>query len=585
MWWKKGRIASFLLFLILWQIAQPAAQADRRRIAQSMPTQITSVVQDSSGNFVLLNFSGGKVLAAPAIRFLPTESGVVMVADFQAALSCPPALLAFPGSPVSRIRVGQFQLQPPVLRISFMAKDENALRQIDFRSSPGSLIVKLPEPPRRDSPNPPIKELTTMPPPAPDFKPASQAVPSGQSQPDMPQLRGPIVLRSSSNNGFKVESESKPKVVDKPKLETAPATAPSISKPPAEVTENGPKLGIAVSGCDPFTVTLTVSRPAEFRCFQLEDPGRYVIDIPGLDHPVISDFPEPVANPWIKGIRIGNPDGEEKVTRVVLDLSRCDAEIVQREGSDKASLAITMQKKNEVAVSVPKEATVVLDAGHGGSDPGAQRGDIQEKEITLSITYKLKRALEAKGVRVLMTRADDSFVSLEDRVKLTNSTNPHAFLSVHINSLESNNNIHGIETYFFNEQSKSFANLIHGSLVKELNAPDRAVRKARFYVIHHTPLPAVLAEVGFISNKDERAKLISSDYQEQVAQALADGVILYLSNKTELARRGTLGAANSSETPKSFTQILHSHNSGTTTRIVAAAKIQEEAVGCREELK
>jgi N-acetylmuramoyl-L-alanine amidase len=182
-------------------------------------------------------------------------------------------------------------------------------------------------------------------------------------------------------------------------------------------------------------------------------------------------------------------------------------------------------------VPVPTGTTIVLDAGHGGSDPGAQRGDVQEKEITLDIIERLKRRLEARGFRITLTRADDTFVSLEDRVRITNSLQPTLFLSVHINAMESANDIHGIETYYQTEQSRALADAIHENLVTKLDAPDRAVRKARFYVINHTPVPAVLAEVGFISNRDERDKLISSDYQSKVANALEQGVMLYLDKK------------------------------------------------------
>jgi N-acetylmuramoyl-L-alanine amidase len=177
-----------------------------------------------------------------------------------------------------------------------------------------------------------------------------------------------------------------------------------------------------------------------------------------------------------------------------------------------------------------KNLTVVLDAGHGGSDPGAQREGIQEKEITLAIVNRLKNNLEAKGIKVLLTRSDDIFVSLEDRVTLTNQAQPDLFLSVHINALENNSAIHGVETYYKTPQSQALAQSIHDSLVSDLGIPDRLVRKARFYVINHTEVPAVLAEVGFISSQEERAKLISPDYQNQVAQALERGVSQYLSS-------------------------------------------------------
>jgi N-acetylmuramoyl-L-alanine amidase len=143
---------------------------------------------------------------------------------------------------------------------------------------------------------------------------------------------------------------------------------------------------------------------------------------------------------------------------------------------------------------------------------------------------------------------------------LTNTVQPDAFVSVHINAMETNLATQGIETYFQNDRSKDLAQLIHESLVKELRAPDRSVRKARFYVINHTPLRAVLAEVGFISNKDERDKLTSADYQGRIASALADGVVLYLCERSQGRAFGTISQVPASPTQQSFTQNLHSHN-------------------------
>jgi N-acetylmuramoyl-L-alanine amidase len=300
-----------------------------------------------------------------------------------------------------------------------------------------------------------------------------------------------------------------------------------------------PPLAVAMLSKDPLTLKISASSPASFKCFRLNDPERFVVDVTGknpaesnLDAPMplsICDLPMP--KELVKELRSGSPDGDNSVMRLVLDLASPEVAVSESGSESNSSLTLTLQlggPQPSLAV-LPQGLAVVLDAGHGGSDPGAQRGDIQEKEITLGIVEKLKQDLEQRGIRVSMTRQDDSFVSLDDRVSITNRLNPNIFLSVHINSLESNNDIHGIETYFHNGSSKELADFIHASLVSDLAAPDRGIRKARFYVINHTPLPAVLAEVGFISNQEERAKLISSDYQRQVASALAEGVILYLS--------------------------------------------------------
>ncbi|HIN64900.1 MAG TPA: N-acetylmuramoyl-L-alanine amidase [Candidatus Obscuribacterales bacterium] len=92
-----------------------------------------------------------------------------------------------------------------------------------------------------------------------------------------------------------------------------------------------------------------------------------------------------------------------------------------------------------------------------------------------------------------------------------------------------------METYYQTEQSRALATAIHQQLVQGLGVPDRSVRKARFYVINHTPVPAILAEVGFISNQTERDNLGSANYQVKIADSVSAGITQYLTEKQELA--------------------------------------------------
>jgi N-acetylmuramoyl-L-alanine amidase len=294
--------------------------------------------------------------------------------------------------------------------------------------------------------------------------------------------------------------------------------------------------GITDQSAAVFRLKIKSEHSLTYNTFRLNNPERYVIDFSNCPELVDAQLPDVEGSEFIRSVRVGQPDDPGK-TRLVIDLINEPVTIKEQVQREANLLTIRLSRAIEAAdnaasqVPVPTGTTIVLDAGHGGSDPGAQRGDIQEKEITLGIIERLKRRLEARGFRITLTRADDTFVSLEDRVRITNSLQPALFLSVHINAMESANDIHGIETYYQTEQSRALADAIHENLVTKLDAPDRAVRKARFYVINHTPVPAVLAEVGFISNKDERDKLISSDYQIKVANALEQGVMLYLDKK------------------------------------------------------
>jgi N-acetylmuramoyl-L-alanine amidase len=316
---------------------------------------------------------------------------------------------------------------------------------------------------------------------------------------------------------------------------------------------------------------LSVSAPGatlKIKSFRLHEPERHVIDIENAAYLGELTAPEMPENPYLKSVRLGSPDAVSG--RIVLDLESEQTSVAEKVDAAGSMLVIAVAKEMPTAFNAPERLppgnTIVLDAGHGGTDPGAQRGDIQEKEITLAIVEKLRKILRRQGAHVVMTRGDDTFVSLEERVKITNETAPRAFVSVHINSLESNDSISGIETYYLHPPSKALAASIHSALVKKLGAPDRSVRTARFYVVNHTPYPAVLAEVGFISNKEERDKLISFDYQQKVAEALAQGVIVYIAHHrpdeavsvAAVHSGGTIATTKPSERAgKRFTQILH----------------------------
>ncbi|MFN8555363.1 MAG: N-acetylmuramoyl-L-alanine amidase [Candidatus Obscuribacterales bacterium] len=283
-------------------------------------------------------------------------------------------------------------------------------------------------------------------------------------------------------------------------------------------------------------IQLLSERNITYKSFRLHSPERYIIDLekpPDLDEATVSIFQE---NSLCRSVRIGMTD--KHTCRLVFDLTD-DSVQVQEKTFEEDGKVLTLKIFSQPASMTTKSnrplegVSLVLDAGHGGSDPGAQRGDAREKEMTLGIINQLKKRLEANGAFITMTRSDDTFVSLEDRVKITNLVMPKAFVSVHINALESTNDIKGVETYFQTEQSKPLAEAVHNCLYTSLGVPNRGVRKARFYVINHTTVPAILAEVGYISNKDEREKLISSDYQGKIADALTQGVILYVNKNPE----------------------------------------------------
>lgn len=195
-------------------------------------------------------------------------------------------------------------------------------------------------------------------------------------------------------------------------------------------------------------------------------------------------------------------------------------ELTKKEGGISSSPKYTDSKNKNI---------IVLDAGHGGKDCGALRGDILEKTITLDVCKKLQNILTKKGYKVYMTRTDDTYVSLEDRTLFTEGINPAAFVSVHVNACNAESP-NGIETHYYNENSIELADAVHKNLIKHINTTNRGLFRSRFYVINHTTAPAILVEIGFISNDKERKELTTPQRQQATVEGIAEGIIEYIKN-------------------------------------------------------
>ena len=183
--------------------------------------------------------------------------------------------------------------------------------------------------------------------------------------------------------------------------------------------------------------------------------------------------------------------------------------------------------------------TIVLDPGHGGSDPGAiGPTGLQEKQVTLPIAEYLKSILEAKGAKVILTRTTDVDVygphasgvdELQARVNVANGNRADAFISIHINSF-SNPNVGGIATYYFDgsDQSKKLASAVQGQIAEHSGFNgDRGIQPGNLYVLRHSLMPSILVELGFISNPKEEEHLKEMSTRQEFANELAKGLELY----------------------------------------------------------
>jgi N-acetylmuramoyl-L-alanine amidase len=170
---------------------------------------------------------------------------------------------------------------------------------------------------------------------------------------------------------------------------------------------------------------------------------------------------------------------------------------------------------------------IILDAGHGGSDQGTSYEDILEKDINLAVTLKVKELLEFHGAEVILTRSGDEHVGLDERTALANESNTDLFVSIHCNFYEKDSAISGLECYYYTDASsgKRYAEDIFQEISDLGNIDVRAVKSENYYVLRNTSAPAVLVELGYLSNETDRKNLISERYQDTLAADLAQGIL------------------------------------------------------------
>ena len=177
--------------------------------------------------------------------------------------------------------------------------------------------------------------------------------------------------------------------------------------------------------------------------------------------------------------------------------------------------------------STPSSKTVVLDPGHGGSDPGAiGPSGLKEKDVVLKVGLKARDILRSKGYNVVMTRETDVYVSLDDRTIISNNSSADLFVSIHANSFDKAS-ANGTETFGNPSIGKSWtlADNIQRNMVSSFGLTNRGRKNGtNLYVIRHNNVPAALAELAFISNPAEESLLASDNFQNKAAQAIVKGI-------------------------------------------------------------
>lgn len=196
-----------------------------------------------------------------------------------------------------------------------------------------------------------------------------------------------------------------------------------------------------------------------------------------------------------------------------------------------------------------KKICIVVDAGHGGSDPGKVGvNDALEKDINLALALKLKDLLEQKEIEVVLTRDSDAGLypsdatnkkasDMQKRCEIITDANPLFTISLHQNSYPSAD-VKGAQVFYYGQSTKgeALANILQDSLVSRVDPDNRRVAKANesYYLLKKTPTPTVIVECGFLSNPAEADLLLDTDYQDKLARAIYMGILEYLEKESLL---------------------------------------------------
>lgn len=285
--------------------------------------------------------------------------------------------------------------------------------------------------------------------------------------------------------------------------------------------------GIQSSG---DTIQLQLSGPVQTSSFYLTNPDRLVIDLPNSQLGQALIGPDgrqggalSASHPAIQEIRYAQHD--QSTVRLVVDLKH------------KGAMSITYdEQRNRLLLDwIGQSYTVVIDPGHGGRDPGAEGASGRyEKHFTLELSERIAQLLaDVPNIQVHLTRTDDQTVSLEDRISMANRLAADAFISIHGNTHTSK--VSGTETFYWQAGSKRLADTLHAAVVKDgTQLRDRSVKREQYRLLSDDvsrgvtmKAPAVLLELGYLSNDEEEKLMLSAAFQDRVAKAVVKGLKQY----------------------------------------------------------
>lgn len=281
-------------------------------------------------------------------------------------------------------------------------------------------------------------------------------------------------------------------------------------------------------------VLLQADEPLEVAVSRLRGPDRIVLDLSGVAvERSLGLVPEDGA--VLRAVRAGQ--AEDATARIVAETT----------GVAEHYLLLSPDKTRAVLALRPSKLagrTIVVDAGHGGRDPGAiGHAGTYEKDVTLSIALQVADLLGQAGANVVLTRDRDIELALAERAQLANVLRADAFVSIHADAVGFGRIASGTSTFYHPENGSSggaslnrqYALTLQNELLQALGLPDRGVHERAFHVVLNTKMPSALVEVGFIDNPEEEQLLLDPDFQARAAAGVAGGIVRFFADEAATA--------------------------------------------------
>jgi N-acetylmuramoyl-L-alanine amidase len=340
---------------------------------------------------------------------------------------------------------------------------------------------------------------------------------------------------------------------------TTPSTAEPVPVQP--VTPGNPPVSSEIQGellsLSDITIALNGDLPeirlktggkALFSSMRLVSPDRLVFDLHNAllmitdPHKLQSNntvLVQAIENPYLQSVRSSQFEINPSTVRLVFDMkASADYQMEYDERNDEMVIRLLTDSIDNTNPPVTQtNKLIVIDPGHGGSDPGAifPLLDLYEKNIVLEVAKQTKSLLEKEGFQVMMTRSDDSYVSLFERVEIANQLQADLFVSIHVNAA-TQARTKGVETVYYPSEknpedfrdNRALAAIFHEEVMKALGADSfRIDARENLIVLRETKMPAVLTELGFVTNPDEERLLASAGYLQSAAEGIFKAVMRY----------------------------------------------------------